>query len=155
MFSNASTGDIIPESHIGGHTYADDFVTITFNSRATIKTDDVILTLCHEPCHATRWQYNNEWSSTLLASMVFEGIATAFVENIAQTNTIAFDYFTKVIVKTTDITNERIFSILKDQLASEIYDYTNIFFVGDKNRGLPRWAGYSLGYYLVKKYMPL
>lgn len=44
--------------------------------------------------------------------------------------------------------NERILEKLRSQLDSNYYDYDTIFFNG--NDELPRWVGYSLGYYLVK-----
>lgn len=28
-----------------------------------------------------------------------------------------------------------------------------LFFDGNKEKGLPRWAGYKIGYYLVKQYL--
>ena len=40
---------------------------------------------------------------------------------------------------------------LWEQLDTEDYDYGKIFFNGGDE--LPRWAGYSLGYYLVGKYL--
>lgn len=46
---------------------------------------------------------------------------------------------------------ERILEKLRSQLDSNYYDYDMVFFNG--NDELPRWAGYSLGYYLVKKYL--
>ena len=50
-----------------------------------------------------------------------------------------------------DEINEKILEKLRDQLNLEKYDYETIFFNGSEN--LPRWSGYSLGYYLVKKYL--
>ena len=47
--------------------------------------------------------------------------------------------------------NKKIFEKLCDQLESKSYDYEMILFNG--NDELPRWAGYSLGYYLVKRYL--
>ena len=40
---------------------------------------------------------------------------------------------------------------LRGQLDSNYYNYDTIFFNG--NDKLPRWSSYSLGYYLVKKYL--
>lgn len=47
--------------------------------------------------------------------------------------------------------NERILEKLRSQLDSNYYDYDTIFFNGSNE--LPRWSGYSLGYYLVRKYL--
>jgi hypothetical protein len=59
--------------------------------------------------------------------------------------------FIKTILGRTDEENERILEELREQLNSNYYDYDTIFFNG--NDKLPRWSGYSLGYYLVKKYL--
>ena len=50
-----------------------------------------------------------------------------------------------------DEENEKILEKLRDQLDSSYYDYDMIFFNG--NDELPRLSGYSLGYYLIKKYL--
>ena len=50
-----------------------------------------------------------------------------------------------------DEENEKILEKLRDQLDSSYCDYDMIFFNG--NDELPRLSGYSLGYYLVKKYL--
>ena len=63
-------------------------------------------------------------------------------------------FFIKTISERTDEENERILGVLQDQLDLTLedgYDSSAIFFFG--NDDLPRWAGYSLGYYLVKKYL--
>lgn len=59
--------------------------------------------------------------------------------------------FIKTILGRTDEENERILEELREQLNSNYYDYDTIFFNG--NDKLPRWSGYSLGCYLVKKYL--
>lgn len=59
--------------------------------------------------------------------------------------------FIKTILERTDKENEKILSELREQLDSNDYDYDMVFFNGNDN--LPRWSGYSLGYYLVKKYL--
>ena len=50
-----------------------------------------------------------------------------------------------------DEENEEILDKLRSQLDLNYYDYNTIFFNGSNE--LPRWSGYSLGYYLVKKYL--
>ena len=46
---------------------------------------------------------------------------------------------------------KKILDLVRDRLNSNEYDYNKIFFTG--NNKLPRWSGYSLGFYLVKKYL--
>lgn len=59
--------------------------------------------------------------------------------------------FIKTILERSDEENEKILAVVRDKLDSNEYNYDEIFFNG--NNKLPRWAGYSLGYYLVKKYL--
>ena len=56
-----------------------------------------------------------------------------------------------VVTKRTDSENKKILKTLKEQLENTNYDYDK-FFTGN-GKDLPYWAGYSLGYYLVKKYL--
>lgn len=60
-------------------------------------------------------------------------------------------YLLKTILERSDEENEKILEKLRSQLDLNYYDYDTIFFNGSNE--LPRWAGYSLGYYLVKKYL--
>lgn len=49
-----------------------------------------------------------------------------------------------------ELMNERVFEKLKPEFKRAGYDYDGIFFGG---HGWPRWAGYSVGYYIVKEYL--
>lgn len=152
VINDAFVSDIIPETHIGGHTYADDFITLTIDSGCeSIKADDLFLTICHELCHAVRWQYNDEWMVSLSDNMFFEGLATAFAIESASDNNVELDYFTKSMKQRSVKDNNKIADCLKDQLDSDSYDFRTIFFNGDSI--LPRWSGYSLGYYFIKEYI--
>ena len=82
--------------------------------------------------------------------MISEGIAT-YLEAEFIKNREEKTLFVKTILERTDEDNERILEELRDKLDSNYYDYDMIFFNG--NDKLPRWSGYSLGYYLVKKYL--
>lgn len=106
--------------------------------------------LVHELCHAARWGKNNEWMNTLFDGLINEGIATYFESEFAK-NLEDKTVFIKTILGRSDEENKKIFEKLRDQLESSSYDYETIFFNG--NDELPRWAGYSLGYYLVKRYL--
>lgn len=59
--------------------------------------------------------------------------------------------FIKTILERSDEENEKILEKFRSQLDLNYYDYDTIFFNGSNE--LRRWAGYSLGYYLVKKYL--
>ena len=108
--------------------------------------------VAHELCHAARWGKNDEWANTLLDCMVSEGIAT-YLEAEFVKDREEKTFFIKTILERTDDENKKILEKLRDRLDSNDYDYdyNAIFFNGDDK--LPRWSGYSLGYYLVKKYL--
>ncbi len=106
--------------------------------------------LVHELCHAARWGKNDEWINSLFDGIISEGIATYFESEFAS-NLKEKTTFIKTITERPDETNLEILEKLRDQLESNHYNYNAIFFNG--NDELPRWSGYSLGYYLVKKYL--
>ena len=140
---------IIPEDGVGGRTRTSDFIEFAVNEEKA--TENLISEMvAHELCHAARWGKNDEWINTLFDSMISEGIATYFEAEFVKDREEK-TVFIKTILKRTDDENKKILEELRDQLDSNYYDYNTIFFNG--NDKLPRWSGYSLGYYLVKKYL--
>ena len=140
---------IIPENGVGGYTFSADFIRINIDDKKV--TENLISeNVVHELCHAARWGKNNEWIKSLFDGLIFEGLACVleaeFVKDRSEKS-----LFIKTILERTDDENEKILEKLRDQLDSNHYDYDTIFFNG--NDKLSRWSGYSLGYYLVKKYL--
>lgn len=140
---------IIPENGAGGYTFSADFIRINIDNKKATKML-IAENIVHELCHAGRWGKNDEWINSLFDGLIFEGIATYFEAEFVK-NREEETMFIKTILERTDEENEKILEKLRDQLDSDCYDYDTIFFNGDDE--LPRWAGYSLGYYLVKKYL--
>ena len=140
---------IIPEDGVGGRTYASDFILIGIDEE---KFTGNLLTeiLVHELCHAARWGKNDERMNTLFDGMVNEGIATYFEAEFIK-SAPEKQFFLKTVTERSDEENEKIYEELRNELENETYDYQTIFFNG--NEKLPRWSGYSLGYYIVKKYL--
>ena len=140
---------IIPEDGVGGYTYASNFIVsaLDLKSMSIPRFKEMLV---HELCHAARWGKNDEWMNTLFDGMISEGVATYFGTEFAKNNSEK-QFFTKTILERSDEENERILNELRGNLDDKNYDYTTIFFTG--NDKLPRWSGYSLGYYLVKKYL--
>ena len=140
---------VIPEDGVGGYTYASDFIisALDLKSMSIPRFKEM---LAHELCHAARWGKNEEWMNTLFDGMISEGIATYFGTEFAKNNSEK-QFFTKAMLERSDEENERILNELRGNLDDKHYDYNTIFFTG--NDKLPRWSGYSLGYYLVKKYL--
>ena len=106
--------------------------------------------VAHELCHAARWGRNNEWINSLFDGVISEGIAT-YLEAEFVKNRTEKTVFIKTILGRSDEENEKILEKLRSQLDSNYYNYDTVFFNG--NNEIPRWAGYSLGYYLVRKYL--
>ena len=149
LITNRLYDIIIPEDGVGGRTRASDFIEFAVNEEKA--TENLISEMvAHELCHAARWGKNDEWINTLFDSMISEGIAT-YLEAEFVKDREEKTVFIKTILERTDDENKKILEELRDQLDSNYYDYNTIFFNG--NDKLPRWSGYSLGYYLVKKYL--
>ena len=140
---------IIPEDGVGGLTITADFIEFAINQEKA--TENLISEmLVHELCHAARWGKNNELISSLLDGIISEGIATYFEAEFIK-NRNERTVFIQTILGRSGEENEKILDQLRDRLDSNEYDYNAIFFTG--NNKLPRWSGYSLGFYLVKKYL--
>ena len=140
---------IIPEDGVGGCTRASDFIEFAIDEGKA--TESLISEMvAHELCHAGRWGKNDEWANSLFDEVVSEGIAT-YLEAEFVKDRNEKTVFIKTILERSDEENEKILEKLRSQLDLNYYDYDTIFFNGSNE--LPRWAGYSLGYYLVKKYL--
>ena len=149
LVTNRLYGIIIPEDGVGGVTRASDFIEFSIDEE---RANENLISemLVHEICHAARWGKNGEWVDSLFDSIISEGIAThieaEFVKNRKEKTV-----FIKTILERASDENRRLLEKLYNQLDSNRYDYDAIFFNG--NNELPRWSGYSLGYYLVEKYL--
>lgn len=140
---------LIPEDGVGGRTRTSDFIEFAVNEEKA--TENLISEmLVHELCHAARWGKNDEWINSLFDGMVSEGIAT-YLEAEFVKDRKEKTLFIKTILSRTDEENKEILGGLRRQLDSNYYDYEMIFFNG--NDEIPRWSGYSVGYYIVKKYL--
>lgn len=140
---------IIPEDGVGGRTRTSDFIEFAIDEEKA--TENLISEMvAHELCHAARWGRNNEWINSLFDGVINEGIAT-YLEAEFVKNRTEKTVFIKTILGRSDEENEKILEKLRSQLDSNYYNYDTVFFNG--NNEIPRWAGYSLGYYLVRKYL--
>jgi len=139
---------IIPEDGVGGRTITSDFIELSINDDATeAKLAEMLV---HELCHAARWGKNDEWADSLFKNLICEGLAVCFEKEFASGNAEKQFYLESVIARNPE-DNQKILEQLQDSLDSNSYDYSAIFFSG--NDKLPRWAGYSLGLYLVEQYL--
>jgi uncharacterized protein YjaZ len=141
----------IPEDGIVGKTYNSQLVILVVDKQqAAISEDSVFETICHEMSHALRWEKLSEYSNTLFKGMILEGLAVALEEKaINDTGRSQKQFFLKEIQSTDQAAIDSMIANLRDLFDNENYDYNTVFFTG--NDVLPRWAGYRLGYYFVKK----
>ncbi|MFA5935964.1 MAG: DUF2268 domain-containing putative Zn-dependent protease [Patescibacteria group bacterium] len=142
--------DTIPEvGGIGGYTPNAHTVLISLNphhpkfSQAIDR--ELSATLAHEIHHAIRWR-NPGYGTTLLEALITEGLADHF--------SIEVGSVTKPPPWSRALNDKEIPKLLKraKPLFNRSYNHADWFFGSKKNR-LPRWTGYSLGYYLVGKYL--
>ncbi len=144
--------NVIPEDGISGRTYRSDMIVISINIESEISEDFFYETLCHELSHSIRWGKVSEHSVTLFNDIILEGLAITLEEKaMADEKKKNLQYFLKEIQKTDKLTINKILSVLENHLDNSTYDFNKIFIDGDES--LPRWSGYRLGYYLVKKYL--
>jgi len=143
----------IPEDGITGRTYTSHFIIVVVDKQqAEISEDIVFETICHEMSHSLRWEKLPEYGDTLFKDMIFEGLAIVLEEKaLTDTQRKHRQYFFEAVQETDQAMIDDITSQLKDRFNSGQYDHQKVLFTGDDK--LPRWAGYRLGYYLVKKYL--
>ena len=141
--SNAGSGDCV-----SGHTYEKNLIIL--NIEEGFKEYEVAEVLVHELCHAARWGKNDEWIDTLFDLLIFEGLAVKLAADFIEDKR-EHQFYMNTIIKRTDSDNEKIYDSIKNELNDNNYDYEAIF-IGDGNK-MPYWSGYSLGYYLINKYL--
>lgn len=142
----------IPEDGVSGRTYSSRLVGVVLDKAdVKISKQAVFETVCHEMSHSLRWEKLPEISEDLFDGLILEGLATALEEHAIGELGGESQFFLKTIQKMTDTEFASIISKLQASFSERAYDYETIFFTGDDS--LPRWAGYGLGYYYVKKYL--
>ena len=149
LVTNRLYNIIIPEDGVGGRTHVSDFIEFGIDEKKVAK-NLISEMAAHELCHAARWGKNGEWIKCLFDGLIFEGLATYFEYEYVKDREEK-GYFIQKIIERSDEENELILSKLRGQLDLNSHHYETVFFTGDDE--LPRWAGYSLGFYLVKKYL--
>lgn len=136
------------KDRVSGHTYENNLIRLIIEDG--FDEFEISEVLVHELCHAARWGKNNEWMNTLFDVLIFEGLAVCFTEKFTK-NRPKQQFYMQTILNRSDEENIKILDTLKDHLQDTNYDYEYVF--AGHNDNLPHWAGYSLGYYLVNKYL--
>ena len=140
---------IIPEVGVGGFTYSDNFILISLDPEFPGFNDRVInielqRVFVHELSHAARWKTVG-YGKTLLEALITEGLADHFEKEITNKNpnpwSVALD---KSQIK-------QMMKRAEKEYNNKNYNHNEWFF-GSKEKGIPRWTGYALGYNLVAEY---
>ena len=148
VFSDNSRG-VIPEIGVGGYAPTPHLIFIYINPKhpnleKTLSLE-VECTLAHELHHSAR-SYTVGYGTTLLEALISEGLADHFeIETTGVSPrqwSVAFSG-----AKLTDW-NEK----AKLEYKNTNYNHSDWFY-GSKEKGIPRWIGYSIGFNLVGEYM--
>lgn len=144
---------IIPEDGISGRTYNSELIVLVLDKHKRPISEDIVFeTICHEMSHSLRWEKLPEYSKTLFDGMILEGLAIMLEEEaVDERKSHEKQFFLTEMQNTPQRVIDDIIAHLKDDFNNERYDYDAIFYTG--NNTLPRWSGYRLGYYYVKKYL--
>lgn len=136
---------VIPEVGIGAHAIiqGDIVVNIDFSRHDITKVIQKELSsmLCHEFSHIVRASVHKNLYTTLIESLITEGIASYIEKKV----------FLKKVPYIEPIKNERKYWLqAQKNMYKNIYNHGEWFY-GTKK--LPRWIGYRLGYLIVNSFM--
>ncbi len=139
----------IPEIGLGGYTQNDNLIFIPIDPKfanlpKSIK-ENLKRTMAHELHHVMRWRKVG-YGNTLLEAIITEGLADNFDLEVFGGNPPLHCQ----ALKENEIKN--LLSKAKNEFDDIKYDH-NAWFFGSKEKNIPRWTGYSLGFYLVNNYL--
>lgn len=138
----------IPEIGLGGYTPTASLVFVSIDHKHPEIKESINnylkRTIAHEIYHCVRWNAIG-YEETLLEALVSEGLADNFDLEI---NGGELQPWSKALGKSQI---EKYLSRAKDEFNNKNYDH-DLWFFGSKEKEIPRWTGYSIGFYIVKKY---
>lgn len=146
---------VIPEDGVGGHTSTPNLVKISIDAKKDPNLNkafhlEFVNMMAHEFSHVARWQSIGSPYDTLLDALVTEGLGDLFAIEITKRE--------KLHPKDMSLTKEQSSDLLNKaakEFNSEEFSYTRYseWFFGSKEKRIPRWTGYTLGYNLVAEYL--
>lgn len=140
----------IPELGMVGQTYGPDLIFIYLDTKFSSFVDKTLeeelnRTITHELNHAARCR-TIPYGGTLLNILIWEGLADHFDMEINNKGPQIWD----VALKADQV--KKMMEMAKREYGSKNYDHNGWLF-GSKEKGIPRWAGYTIGYNLVAEYL--
>lgn len=139
----------IPETGVGGEAISSHIMLIhidpTFVGIEKVIDSEIKSTFAHELHHCAR-MHACGYGKTLLEAAVSEGLADHFDIEMNGGNPKPWS----VAVTGSDL--DKVKQMAIPEYNEKEYDHA-AWFYGSPKRGLPRWAGYSLGYHIVKEYL--
>jgi uncharacterized protein YjaZ len=149
---NQRVAPIVSEVGIGGTCFRSDVVSIDaqddFDSSVESNQKLVRYTVAHELHHAARWR-SVGCGGSLGEAVVAEGLADHFAREVTPGVLMPW---TRPLGQ---VPGWICRTYLKLALHRAYYDRRIWFFQGSRLRGIPRWAGYSLGFEVVGRYLSL
>lgn len=138
----------IPELGIGAETLSQYLIRICinpeFNGLSNSLSKELKRIMAHELHHALRNKTINNLEN-LLGALVNEGLADHFDMEVNNTPSQIWD---KAL---NEKELEKFEKLAQKEYFNENYNYQDWFHGSSKD--IPRWTGYSLGFYLVEKYI--
>lgn len=139
----------IPEIGVGGYTPDAHVVFISldpdFSQFEDTLSKELGRILTHELHHVLRWK-SPGYGETLLEALITEGLADHFDVEVNKNEPESW---------CTILSKKQILDLLakaRKEFDNKNYDH-NAWFFGSEDKGIPRWAGYSLGFELVNEYL--
>ncbi len=139
----------ISELGIGGYTPNGHLVFVYLDSKfpniKRVIKEQLKRTLAHELHHCLRWR-NPGYGKTLLEALLTEGLADHFDLEVNGGDLEPW---------CTALNREEIVAFIKRakiEYDNKSYDHRAWFF-GSKEKSIPRWTGYALGFTLVENYL--
>lgn len=143
-----NTVGVIPEIGLGGYTYSRRFLIICLDSKRSDCGQAIVNelpgVLAHELHHAKRFQTVG-YEKGILGAMIFEGLATHFEREVTG---VVQPWATALPEKQI---NEWL-AKAKIEFNAKQYDH-HAWFFESKEKKIPRWTGYTLGYKVVGDYL--
>ncbi|MEK7168544.1 MAG: DUF2268 domain-containing putative Zn-dependent protease [Patescibacteria group bacterium] len=135
---------------IGGHTLTPNTIVISIDSenKNLNKNFDKRLkqTIIHEIHHAARLQIMDNDKASRLEHSIREGLAEHFEIELTGKEPEVWD----MALSKEDL--DKFVEVAKTNLSTEDYLVYDWLF-GNKELGVPKWTGYSVGFYLVGEYL--